>query len=250
MTSSPHAGDNLVHSHAMSAVSRHIFTWVVLGGALASGACSSNPAAPDAPISVIDAAHAIDAKITTDAVVAPDALIINVDDGAPTRLTCTNTFGTGMNTAHGRLDGILVAVVDPSHHGCSSDSTHVHLQIKSGGAIYDSAVNVDGGFYYTTDITLPTLPWTDGWHANSNFDYTVEGVHSPEFQAANQATITSMLETALTNANHISVYMTGYNSMGAHLVHRKGNNVDGAIILDPLSTPSHAIMFRFDTDVF
>ena len=236
----------------MSAVSRHILTLVLVSGTLAASGCSSNPANPSGPdaAGTRDGAHAIDATPRVDGMPGPDALMINATDGTPTRLTCTDTFGTDMTTDHGRLDGILVAVVDPTHHGCSSDSTHVHLQIQSGGMIYDSAVNVDGGFYLTKDITLPTMPWTDGWHANADFNYPTEDVHSTDFQTADQATITSMVEAALTSANHVSIYMTGYNTMGGHLVHREGTNIDGAIILDPLSTPSHAIMFRFDTDTF
>ena len=59
-----------------------------------------------------------------------------------------------------------------------------------------------------------------------------------------------MVESELATANHVSVYMTGYNSSGGHLVHRQGTNIDGAIVIDPLSPTSHALLFRFSTDSF
>jgi hypothetical protein len=42
----------------------------------------------------------------------------------------------------------------------------------------------------------------------------------------------------------------GYGPTGIHDVHRKGNNEDGAIVIDPLSPTSHVFFFRFDTDSF
>ena len=225
------------------------------GAALAaliwSAGCSSSSLQIDATPHTDDAVVGVfDAAIRDDARIEPDAMVSSGADGTATRVPCTSNFGNAMTTAHGRLDGILVAVVDPSHHGCSSDSTHVHLQIKSGGQIYDSAVNVDGGFYLLHDITLPSIPWTDGWHAGEPFDYTHLGIHSTEFQSLSQSQLVPMVESELATANHVSVYMTGYNSSGGHLVHRQGTNIDGAIVIDPLSPTSHALLFRFSTDSF
>ena len=205
---------------------------LALCGVLAGGGCTySPPGAPDATADH-DSAQYI--------------------DGPPMRMPCTNSFGTEMTDAHGRLDGILVSVVDPSHVGCASDSTHVHLQVRSNGAVYDSAVNVDGGFYLTKDIAMPGIAWTEGWHTDQPFDYTQPAVdvHSTDFQAADLGTMNTMVEDALVGVNHISIYMTGYNANGGHLVHREGTDIDGTIIIDPLSATSHAILFRFSTDSF
>lgn len=44
----------------------------------------------------------------------------STDDGAPTPVACTSSFGDGLNGgSHGRLDGYLVSVVVPGGHGCN-----------------------------------------------------------------------------------------------------------------------------------
>jgi hypothetical protein len=54
----------------------------------------------------------------------------------------------------------------------------------------------------------------------------------------------------LANANHISIYGTGYGPDGAHLIHRNGGGHDGLLITQPLSTPSHARLFSFSSQAF
>lgn len=168
-------------------------------------------------------------------------------DGAPTRKACTNAFGNAVTTFHGRLDGYLVAIVPTTQHTCNGDSTHVHLQVLMSGSVYDVAVNVDG-----LEANLPHAmiggPWSEGWHTTSeSLDYpTALGIHSPSFATTNaQALIAS-----LANANHISVFATGYGPTGMHLVHRKGNGNDGAIIVNPLGGTPQFFVFRFATDSF
>ena len=168
-------------------------------------------------------------------------------DGPPTRKTCTNTFGNALSTFHGRMDGYLVAIVPPSVHTCNGDSTHVHLQVLVSNAVYDVAVNVDG-----LEADLPHAmvdgPWTEGWHTTGDgLDYpTTLGIHSSAFAT----TSAQSLIAALANVNHISVFATGYGPTGAHLVHRKGNGNDGAIIANPLGSAPHFFVFRFSSDSF
>ncbi len=189
-----------------------------------------------------------DASATTDAAGGStfDAASDPVD-GTPTRKACTNTFGSALSTFHGRMDGLLVAIVAPSAQGCNGDSTHVHLQVLVSNAVYDVAVNVDG---LAADLSHAMVdgPWTEGWHTTGDgLDYpTALGIHSAAFTT----TSAKSLMSALANVNHISVFATGYGPTGAHLVHRKGNGNDGAIIANPLGAEPHFFVFRFSTDSF
>jgi hypothetical protein len=172
-------------------------------------------------------------------------------DGPPSRQPCTSHFGTGLTGSFGRLDGLVVAIVPPGHGSCSADAHHVHLQVLSGGQIYDIAVNTDAGFYLERDVSLPGASWTDGWHTSVSLDYARDlGVSSDDFTSASESTVTELLESALANANHISVFATTYNHSGAHLVHRNGGGHDGAVIIDPLSPHAHAFIFHFSNQTF
>ncbi len=168
-------------------------------------------------------------------------------DGPPTRKACTSAFGGALSAVHGRMDGVLVAIVPPSAHMCNADSTHVHLQVLVSNAVYDVAVNVDG---LAADVSHAMVdgPWLEGWHTTSDLlDYpTTLGVHSGVFATTNAQS----LMNALANVNHISVFATGYGATGVHLVHRKGNGNDGAIVANPLGAEPHFFVFRFSTDSF
>ena len=176
-------------------------------------------------------------------------------DGTPTRLPCTSQLGSAMTTSFGRLDGFLVAIVPPGGGGCSADSSHVHLQVKANGAVYDFAVNVgspgmEDVHTTTRDITLPGGAWAEGWHAAESDDYVLLGLHSSDLTLGTRANLTSILMTDLASANHITVFATGYGPGGGHLVHRNGGGHDGLIVTEPLSNPSHARMFSFTSPTF
>ena len=89
----------------------------------------------------------------------------NVDDGTPTRDTCTSNFGDALSAdpTFGRLDGFLVAIVPPANmQACNDDESHVHLQIRMSGMIYDVAIDVtdettmvDDVHTTTRDIAMP-----------------------------------------------------------------------------------------------
>ena len=174
------------------------------------------------------------------------------DDGPPTRVTCTSSFGSGLSPGgFGRLDGFIVAVVAPGGGACNADSHHIHVQVASGGATYDVAVNVDGGFVAEKDLPLPGGAWNEGWHAHAALDYVSDlGLHASDFTAGSQPVITQDLETALANANHVSVFATTYSRGGIHLVHRHGMKDDGALVTDPLSPNAHLFAFHFSNQSF
>ncbi len=172
------------------------------------------------------------------------------DDGTPTRVACVSTLGSGLSPAHGRLDGTLVSIVGANDRGCPSDASHLHLQVKMGGAVYDIAINLDG-LEGETDAKMPGIPFAEGWHP-MDLDYIGDlGLHSTAITLTTPGAIRDRVVTALAKANHISIFGTGYpGSDGAHIVHYKGAGLDGAIVVNPSAPTAHVIAFRFDNDSF
>jgi hypothetical protein len=190
-----------------------------------------------------------DAATTPNDATAPAA---DSGDGSFVRNACTSTFGSGLSAGtHGRLDGRLVSIVQPGAHGCNADSGHVHLQIEMNGDVYDVAVNVDIVDIAEKDMALtPELggPWSEGWHAPTDLDYPTNlGLHSGDFTEDDQATATKKVNDVLATANHVSIFATKYGTDGVHLVHRNGNGNDGALIINPLSSTPHWVVFHFPT---
>lgn len=189
---------------------------------------------------------------------SPDAGVVAPanGDGTPVREPCVESLASGLTTAFGRLDGYLVAVLSPGHHGCHSDSDHIHLQVKVSGKIYDiaiTAVDTNGSAvdFLERDLALPDGAWSEGWHTNVHLDYTQLGLHDADFTATSKADLTTRVEHALQTANHVSIFATGYSDRtGAHKVHRNGGGADGALIIDPTAATSHALLFHFETQRF
>ncbi len=188
--------------------------------------------------------------VATDGATADDGGVPTFSDGTPTRTMCSNTLGMGLSPDHGRLDGTLVSIVPETGAHCPSDPDHLHLQIRMNGANYDIAVNLDG-FEGEIDAPLPGAPFAEGWHV-MNLDYPTDlGLHSNALTVTTPANIRARVLSQLTNANHISVFGTGYpGSDGAHLIHRKQPSHDGALVINPLAAKAHFIAFRFSTDTF
>jgi hypothetical protein len=176
-------------------------------------------------------------------------------DGTPVRNTCSSTFGSALKGSFGRLDGTIVSIVDPGGSSkCNGDSTHLHLQVLMNDAIYDVAINVDGGYWYQADVPLPGAPWAEGYYEDS-LDYTTDlGVKSTQFTAISQSALSTALEQQLATVNHITTYGTIYTGSdagsGMHDIHFESKNKDGAIFLQPLSADAHMILFRFSGDSF
>lgn len=185
---------------------------------------------------------------------------LHVDDGTPTRLPCTSNFGQKLPASgtYGRLDGYLVAIVPPSGmNACNADTSHVHLQIRMEGAVYDIAVdatdgstNMDDVNVFELDRDLPTTPWAEGFHTGLNADYVSLGVHSTDMVFQTKSQVVATLNTDLEAANHISIYTITYGPDGGHLVHRNGNGRDGMIITEPLSQPAHFRLLSFTGQAF
>lgn len=182
----------------------------------------------------------------------------DIPDGAPTRLPCTDNFGDGLTSTHGRLDGILVAVVPPGESQCNGDDDHLHLQVRADDQIYDVAVNVRSAVagdpdvqFLTTPGQVISQPWTEGWHPDFKLDYAISlDVQADDFTPYTLNVLTQKVEAALSDANHVSIYGTGYGADGMHKIHRDGYGRDGAIVLDPLSGDSRYLLFRFASQTF
>ncbi len=197
----------------------------------------------------IDGGSAVDAgrrppSQTIDASLPPDP-----NDGTPTPAACTTARGHGTSGAYGRIDGFLSSI------RCGKIDDHLHLQVRMNGEIYDIAVNLDT-LYAERDAPMPaaTGAWAEGWHTTGiALDYpTAFGVHAADFTLPpSMPELALMLQQELVNANHISIYAQGYDSMdGAHDIHRRGKNIDGAIVIHPLADVPHVVLFRFSTDSF
>ena len=177
-------------------------------------------------------------------------------DGTPMRLTCTNSFGAQLTAVHGRLDGLLVAVVPPGGRGCNGDADHVHLQVLMNGSVYDVAVNVHdntGGnvFFLARDGAAVAFEWVEGWHPNERLGYRDLGLTSGAFAAVPLSSLAQQLETELAAVNHVSIFSTGYGPTGTHDVHyRDGISLDGAIIARPMSPSARSFFFHFANQTF
>jgi hypothetical protein len=233
------------------------------GGALPSGDDSGSTTPPDA----------VDAS-STDASVAPPAtdaskppppasdasqppppandaaLPPDPTDGPPTHLACTTGYGNALSKSYGRLDGYIAATE------CGAVDTHVHVQVRMNNQQYDVAINLDT-LYAEMDAAMPDSPWSEGWHTGLSTNYPqTYGLHSSAFiqpaptQQASMNLLAAKIESEIANANHISIYATGYGPDGIHDVHRKVGGSDGVIVIHPLSKPAHMMMFRFSTDSF
>jgi hypothetical protein len=245
----------------------HISCFVILAAALSTAACggstssaASSGAGEDGGAAGADSAAADDGGAATPESGASEAdAEAGVDDGKPTRTSaCTplsQQTGTAINSFHGRLDGYLVYIVPqggPS--SCNGDYSHVHLQVKMNGNIYDVAVDIGktagDALFYEADMPPPHGTWQEGWH-NDGLSYPQLGVHSTQFTSETPASLAQKIESELANVNHISVFGDAYTTNnGCHDVHYQNGSADGAIVINPLSPTAHILFFRFSTQSF
>ena len=139
-------------------------------------------------------------------------------------------------------------------HSCNGDTSHVHLQVRMKGSVYDVAVDI-GTFtgdsnLYEADMPMPGGPWAEGWH-NVPLSYTALGLHSPQFTPEDPTTLAQKIVTELAGVNHVSIFGDAYaQGNGCHDVHYEDDSLDGALILEPLSPRAHILFFRFSTQSF
>ena len=230
------------------------------GVAFAAGlffACSSssNPSG-GAPSDGVDAAPpGEDAAVETD---ASDAAA-PVDASKPTG-QCAATFGDKLATGFGRIDGIVYAVQKPSDTQCVfPNNDHVIIQVLMNGAVYRLVANVQGS---GTDPkirigqmahALPAPAFAEGWHADAPLDYlTTLGAHADaSFTALTLDEGVTRVAAALKVGDPVAIYGTcgAGRPESAHLIHRNKTNQDGAIVVNPTTTPTF-MLFHFDNQTF
>ncbi len=197
----------------------------------------------------------VDASTTIDS----PAMNADANDGSLDASTCSESFGSGLRPAFGRLDGRLVAIVPPDARECRGDADHLRLQLLIGGAVYDVAVTARSSmnptmpevFFAAVVLAPPGPPFAEGFHTDVALDYPSLGVHASDLTPLAEADLAARLEVELLDVSSISVFATGYaDGDGAHLVHRNGSGFDGAIVLRPLDPISPVLVFRFADQAF
>jgi hypothetical protein len=234
------------------------FAFAALSLVAACGSSSPEPAV-GTDAGTFDAELAPDQRADAPTPAEAGAAEAGPADGPPTyTAACTPLSaqtGTAINTKHGRLDGYLSYVVPQGGpHSCNGDSSHVHLQVRMMGEIYDVAVDI-GTFtgdsnLYETNMAMPGGAWSEGWH-NGGLSYPQLGLHSTQFTPEDPTTLGQKIVTELAGVNHVSIFGDAYTQgNGCHDVHYVDGIVDGALILEPLSPKAHILFFRFSTQSF
>jgi hypothetical protein len=187
----------------------------------------------------------------------PDAAPPPSGDGTPTRVACTGSFGSAMTATFGRLDGFLVSIVNVNGSStCRGDNNHLHLQVRVNGRVEDIAVNLqstDGTnvAFRTASAPLADGAWSEGWHPGQRFDYVNNlGVRSTSFTSLTLTQLQSQLDSLLANANHVSIFATGFDGTGGHNIHRNPTNHDGAIVINPTTSNPQYLIFHFANQTF
>jgi hypothetical protein len=175
---------------------------------------------------------------------------------------CADTFGAALTADFGRVDGTLLAVVEPGNSRCADpNSDHVVVQVLMEGEAYRMVVNVQSDSeppeirIRTIDAPLPAPAFDEGWHTDLALDYPTDfGVHSTddEWAALPLAEASATVADALTIGAPISVYATssgGDYADSTHLIHRQGDLDDGALVIDPTGSPRW-MLFSFADQVF
>lgn len=193
----------------------------------------------------------------------PDARPIDASpDAAGKDAMCASTFGNTLTAAFGRVDGTVVAVVEPGNTRCAlPNSDHVVVQVELGGAVYRMVVNVlstgaDTNIRMrTVTAPLPAPAFAPGWHPGLSLDYPRDfSVHSGAgWDALSLVDATARVEEPIEVGAPIAVYASssgGTNSASTHLIHRNGNNHDGALVIDPTGPAPRWLLFSFADQTF
>jgi hypothetical protein len=173
---------------------------------------------------------------------------------------CASTFGQDLTNNFGRLDGTVLAVVQPSDTQCTApNDDHVVLQVRMNGEAYRMVINIQSSFgdpdvrFLAIDHALPVPAWNEGWHIGLALDYATDfGVHSSSspFTPHPLAELSGIVADAITIGQKVSVYATSSGGDSAHKIHRNEGLTDGAIVLDADSANPHVLLFHFSDQLF
>jgi hypothetical protein len=183
-------------------------------------------------------------------------------DAGPSTGKCADTFGSALTPGFGRIDGTIYAVQKPSDTTCTlPNATHVILQVLMNSAVYRLVVNVQSDRagsdpkirIATLEHALPAPAFAEGWHVPAPLDYVTSlGAHSDaSFTALTLDEATTKIASELKIGDPVSVYGTSGDGRpeSAHLIHRNAPDQDGAIVVNPTTTPK-LLLFHFDNQTF
>jgi hypothetical protein len=180
------------------------------------------------------------------------------DGGVDKSADCASTFGTALTNSFGRVDGTVLAVVQPGDMKCPMpNSDHLILEVTMNGSAYRMVVNMQSTTgdpnvqYLVLAHALPAPAWSEGWHTGLSLDYVNDlGVHGDAFTPHPMAELATLVTGALTVGSKISVYASSSGGASAHLVHRNPVSADGAIVVDPAGAAPQMLLFHFADQSF
>lgn len=173
---------------------------------------------------------------------------------------CADTFGDAIPKGFSRLDGTLLAVVQPKDVGCPRpNADHVIIQMTTGGQNYRMVVNVQSdrpdadprvGLAIVQHAMVGPA-WADGVRKFLDLDYVLDlDVHADAFTPHELAPLSQRIADELTVGAKISVYASSDGGDSAHKIHRNARSEDGAIVVDPTGTSPRWLLFRFQNQSF
>lgn len=173
---------------------------------------------------------------------------------------CAASFGSAFTNAFGRADGIVTAVIPPAWQCPLPNGDHLVIQISIDGGIQRLVVNLQSSFgdpnirYRTMSAPLPAPAYAEGWHPGLMLDYPTLGLHSDAgWEALPLEQVAARVYDAVPLGAPLSVYSTssgGTYAASSHLIHRNGQQNDGAIIVDPLGAQPTWLLFHFANQAF
>ncbi len=212
-------------------------------------ASSADPDSGGAQDSTVPDAGQVDAPADA----SPDA---PVDKAA----RCAQTFGTALTRSFGRLDGTVIAIVQPKDTQCPlPNNDHVIVQVLMGGAVYRMVINIQSDRpdpdvrvrFAEVPLALPGEAWAEGWHPGATLDYVADlKVTMASFQPYALTQLSQRIADAIPLDGKVSVYADSSGGASAHKIHRNNGRTDGAIFVGAASGAPRALLFHFATQSF
>jgi len=171
---------------------------------------------------------------------------------------CVSNFGDALTEGHGRLDGTVVAVLAPGNDSCPRpNGDHLILEVRMGGDVYRMVASMESSFgspdmgFAEKAAPLVGPTWSDGWHLNTPLDFVGDlGLHRGDFVDKPMFDLADAVTAPIQIGAKISVFATVENADdSAHLIHRNFTGTDGAIVVNPDTSPRYLVT-HFDNQLF
>ncbi len=173
---------------------------------------------------------------------------------------CADTFGDAIPKGFSRLDGTLLAVVQPKDEDCPRpNGDHVIIQVTTGGQHYRMVVNVQSDRpdadprvgLAIVEHAMVGPAWADGVRKFLDLDYVLDlDAHADSFTPYELAPLSQRIADELTIGAKVSVYASSDGGDSAHKIHRNSRSEDGAIVIDPTGATPKWLLFRFQNQTF